>query len=237
MLTDDNLQHVAEAIRHGRKIFLNLKKAVRYILSIHIPIILTASLPLLLGWTYPNIFTPVHVIFLELIMGPTCSIFYENEPEEPDSMQRPPRRKNTGLFQQEELLMGVVQGLLITAGVLGLYHYFMQQGSTLAYTRTVVFTTLIISNIFLTFVNRSSTEPIFITLRYKNPLAPVVFIASLFFLLVIHFVPVFREIFGMVSIRSGDFLLCTITAFVSVAWFEIIKTGRYRRTALERKTK
>lgn len=76
IITDDDLEKVVEAIKQGRKIFSNLKKAIRYIISIHIPIILTASLPLLLGWKYPNIFTPVHIIFLELIMGPTCSVFF-----------------------------------------------------------------------------------------------------------------------------------------------------------------
>src|SRR6185295_5634703 len=80
ILTDDNLEKMVTAVSEGRKIFSNLIKAVRYIISIHIPIILTASLPVALGWHYPNIFTPIHVIFLELIMGPTCSIFFENEP-------------------------------------------------------------------------------------------------------------------------------------------------------------
>lgn len=76
ILTDDDPDKIIVAISEGRKIFSNLKKAIRYIISIHIPIILTASLPLLLGWKYPNIFTPIHIIFLELIMGPTCSIFF-----------------------------------------------------------------------------------------------------------------------------------------------------------------
>ena len=76
IITDDNLQKLVEAVRQGRRIFSNLKKAVRYIISIHIPIILTASLPIIFGWTYPNIFSPIHIIFLELIMGPTCSIFF-----------------------------------------------------------------------------------------------------------------------------------------------------------------
>jgi Ca2+-transporting ATPase len=82
ILTDDRLEKVTEAIIQGRKIYYNLKKAVRYIISIHVPIILTASMPLLLGWRLSNIFTPIHIIFLELIMGPTCSIIYENEPME-----------------------------------------------------------------------------------------------------------------------------------------------------------
>jgi Ca2+-transporting ATPase len=82
VLTDDDLAGMVEGVAMGRKIYDNLKKAVQYIISIHIPIILTVSLPLFLGWKFPSIFTPMHVIFLELIMGPTCSIAYESEPLE-----------------------------------------------------------------------------------------------------------------------------------------------------------
>src|SRR5690606_3103398 len=79
VLSDDNLARMIDAIAMGRKIYDNLKKAIQYIISIHIPIILTVFIPLVLGWAYPAIFTPVHVIFLELIMGPTCSIIYEKD--------------------------------------------------------------------------------------------------------------------------------------------------------------
>ena len=82
ILLKDDLSKMVKAVAMGRKIYTNLKKAIQYIISIHIPIILTVFLPLALGWIYPNIFSPVHIIFLELIMGPTCSIIYENEPIE-----------------------------------------------------------------------------------------------------------------------------------------------------------
>ncbi|MBR9997946.1 MAG: cation-translocating P-type ATPase, partial [Cyclobacteriaceae bacterium] len=80
ILLEDDLDNMAEAIAHGRRIYANLKKAIQYIISIHIPIMLTVVLPLLFGWKYSNIFSPLHVIFFELIMGPTCSIIFENEP-------------------------------------------------------------------------------------------------------------------------------------------------------------
>src|SRR5690606_30897018 len=86
ILVDDDLSKMVDAVAMGRKIYSNLKKAIQYIISIHIPIILTVFIPLVLGWVYPNIFSPIHVILLELIMGPTCSIVYENEPLEKDSM-------------------------------------------------------------------------------------------------------------------------------------------------------
>jgi Ca2+-transporting ATPase len=228
IITDDNLEKLVEAIRQGRKIFNNLKKAVRYIISIHIPIILTASLPIIFGWAYPNIFSPIHIIFLELIMGPTCSVFFEKEPGEENMMSRPPRKRNVGLFEQGELLISITQGLIITAGVLCLYYVFMKQGRELEEVRTVVFTTLLFSNIFLTFANRSFTENIFITIRYKNSLVPWVLFTSLLFISGIHLIGPVRNIFGMVPISFSRILGCSGVAFISVMWFEMYKTHLYK---------
>jgi P-type Ca2+ transporter type 2C len=223
IITNDDLEKIGEAIEQGRKIFSNLKKAIRYIISIHIPIILTASLPLLLGWKYPNIFTPIHIIFLELIMGPTCSIFFEREPVEEDIMLRYPRSKNTGLFSNDELLISIVQGLIIAAGILTLYYIFMNNGHELAETRTVVFTTLIISNVFLTFVNRSFTKTFATTIRYKNNLAMPVVVISVLFLCSFLLVPFVRNLFELSAISTNNFLVCLATAFISVTWFEVYK--------------
>ena len=224
ILTDDNLQRMVTAISEGRKIFSNLKKAVRYIISIHIPIILTASLPLIFGWAYPNIFTPIHVIFMELIMGPTCSIFFEKEPVEENLMQLSPRERNGALFSREELLISVVQGVFIAAGSLGLYYYFMDSGAGLEQVRTIVFTTLILSNVFLTFVTRSFTKTIYYTIRRKNNLAPLIVIVSAAFLSAIHLIPFFRNLFQLTTITAGQFWLCIAIAIASVMWFEVYKT-------------
>ena len=224
ILTDDDLDKVAESIQQGRKIFSNLKKAVRYIISIHIPIILTAAFPLLAGWKYPNIFTPVHVIFLELIMGPTCSIFFEREPVEPNIMQLKPRDRKAGLFAQGELLISIVQGLIISSGVLVLYYAYMYYGHSLEETRTIVFTALVICNILLTFVNRSFAENITKTIFYKNNLALPVIVISIAFLITIYFVPPVTSLFGMVTVTLKDFLISAATALACVMWFEVYKT-------------
>ncbi|MBD0295729.1 MAG: cation transporting ATPase C-terminal domain-containing protein, partial [Flavisolibacter sp.] len=187
--------------------YTNLKKAIRYIISIHIPIILTASLPLLFGWVYPTIFTPIHVIFLELIMGPTCSIFYEKEPVTADVMRQPPQNRSTGLFSRQETFISILQGLMITGGILGLYYFFMHQSTGLQKTRTIVFTTFICANIFLTFVNRSFTETIVKTIRYKNPLAPVVVIISICFLTAILTIPYIRSLFGLTALSLLEFMI------------------------------
>jgi len=229
IITDDDLENVAEAIRQGRKIFSNLKKALRYIISIHIPIILTATVPLLLGWEYPNIFTPVHIIFLELIMVPTCSIFFEREPVEVHLMMRPPRKRSPELFQQSELLISITQGLLIAAGILWLYYFSMNQGAAIDETRTMVFTTLIFSNIFLTFTNRSFSENISRTIHYKNNLAIWIILISLAFLAILHFVPPIRAMFGLSPVPAARFLLCAGVALVSVGWFEVFKIIIYTK--------
>jgi Ca2+-transporting ATPase len=228
IITDDDLEKVVEAIKQGRKIFSNLKKAIRYIISIHIPIILTATTPLLLGWKYPNIFTPVHIIFLELIMGPTCSVFFEREPVEEQLMLQSPRKRSLSLFQQDELLISIIQGLLIATGVLWLYYFSMYLGDQPDETRTIVFTTLIISNIFLTFANRSFTENFTRTIHYKNSLAPWILLISVAFLAVLHLVSPIREIFGLTPLPAARLLLCIGVAFITVAWFEVYKTHPYQ---------
>ena len=104
ILVNDDLSKMVDAVAIGRKIYTNLKKAFRYIISIHIPIILTVFVPLALGWVYPNIFAPIHIIFLELIMGPTCSIIFENEPLEKDTMSENPRPITKTFFNCKELV-------------------------------------------------------------------------------------------------------------------------------------
>ena len=223
ILTDDNLEKLTLAISEGRKIFDNLLKGIRYIIAIHIPIILTASIPVIFGWLYPNIFTPIHVIFLELIMGPTCSIFFENEPAELSTMSTGPRKRSKGLFGRKELLICIAQGLMITAAVLSLYYYFMKENYSIEETRAVVFITLIISNVFLTFASRSFTHTIDRTIRYKNNFAPLIVIISALFLVTLQFINPVRELFQITTLTASQFLLCFAVAFASVMWFELYK--------------
>lgn len=228
VITDDDLDKITIAVREGRKIYSNLVKAIRYIISIHIPIILTASLPVILGWTYPNIFTPIHVIFMELIMGPTCSIFFEKEPVEQGNVFSMPRNRTGGLYTTDELLISIVQGLVVTAGILTLYFVYMRNGHSIEETRTVVFTTLVLSNVFLTFVSRSFTRSIYYTIRYKNPLVPVILVVSGIFLLLLHLVPFVQHLFKLAPVSPADFWLSLSVAFVSVMWFEVYKLNLSR---------
>lgn len=225
VITDDNLHKMVDAIANGRKIYSNLKKAIRYIISIHIPIILTVLIPLLFNWHFKNIFTPVHIIFLEMIMGPTCSIFFENEPIETNAMQSRPRRRSESLFSWQELSGSIIQGIMISLGVLGVYYYAMLSNYDITTTRTFAFITLILSNIFLTLVNRSFHQSIFKTLQYKNNLLPIVLLASLALLLVLQFVPFAVQTFYLSQLSWQEWLICLGVAFGGVFWVEVVKVS------------
>jgi P-type Ca2+ transporter type 2C len=220
ILMDDDIGKMVDAIAMGRKIYNNLKKAIQYIISIHIPIILTVALPLILGWVYPAIFTPVHVIFLELIMGPTCSIVYENEPLEKHSMQQPPRPMTTTFLNFKELSISILQGLIITAGTLFSYRYAFQQGCDENLTRTLVFTTLVIANVFLTLVNRSFYYSVWTSFSYKNNLIVGVISISIVLLLALIYVPIFASFFKLSPLNIQQFAIASVIGFASVIWFE-----------------
>ena len=229
VIVNDNLEKLVTGIAAGRRIYANIKKAVQYIISIHIPIILTVSLPLFLGWIYPHIFTPVHVIFLELIMGPTCSIVYENEPMERDTMTQKPRKMTDTFLNWKELGTSIVQGLIITIGVLFAYQYAVKNNGDEATTRALVFTTLIFSNILLSLTNRSFKYSIGESLKYKNRLFPIIIGATLLLLFTILYVPFTSEFFHISGLSFQQVGLAFLIAAVSVLWFEGYKWIKRRR--------
>lgn len=223
VITNDDLDKLIVGIAAGRRIYVNIKKAIQYIISIHIPIILTVSLPLFLGWVYPNIFTPIHVIFFELIMGPTCSIVYENEPMEKNTMLQKPRKLTETFLNWRELSISIIQGLVITAGVLFTYQYSLHLGNNENFTRTMVFTTLIFANIFLSLVNRSFVYSVFDSLKNKNNLFPLVIGITLVLLFSIIYIPVFASFFQVTQIGLAEIGISFFIAAVSVLWFEVYK--------------
>ncbi len=229
ILTDDDLAKMVDAVAMGRRIYSNLKKAIQYIISIHIPIILTVFIPLALGWVYPNIFTPVHVIFLELIMGPTCSIIYENEPIEKNMMLQKPRLFTSTFFNARELTTSIIQGLVISIGTLYIYQYAVQQGSSENTTRTMVFLTLISANIFLTLVNRSFYYSIITTSRYTNNLVPIIIMITVLLMALLLFVSPFSKIFKFEKLNAVQLVISIVTGFASVIWYELVKYFKRRK--------
>lgn len=229
VITNDDLGKLITGIAAGRRIYANIKRAIQYIISIHIPIILTVSLPLFLGWIYPHIFTPVHVIFLELIMGPTCSIVYENEPMEKNAMLQKPRQMTETFLNIRELGISIIQGLLITAGVLFVYQYAVKNGDSEETTRAMVFTTLIFANVFLCLVNRSFVYSVLDSFKNNNKLFSLIIGVTLLLLFAILYVPIFAKFFKLTSLNAYQLGVCLLVATVSVLWFEVYKWLKRRR--------
>jgi Ca2+-transporting ATPase len=223
ILVDDDLSKMVDAIAMGRKIYNNLKKAIQYIISIHIPIILTVFVPLALGWAYPSIFSPSHIILLELIMGPTCSIIYENEPPEKNAMIKRPRPFTTTFFNFKELITSIVQGLVITLGALMVYQYAVFQDYNETITRTMVFMVLISANIFLTLVNRSFQYSLWTTIKYRNNLVPLIIGITLALVILLLFVPPLTRFFQFETLEGHQLGISVLAGMLSVLWYEIVK--------------
>ncbi len=228
VLLNDDLGAMVTAIHMGRRIYDNLRKAIRYIISIHLPIVLTVLVPLLLGWEYAHILLPLHVIFLELVMDPIAAIAFENEPADPDLMRKKPRRSDAGLFTMPELGFSLLQGTAITVGVLFMYQFALRSGEPEEGVRSMVFATLVSANLFLSLANRSFEYTIRKTLFYKNALLPLILGISAVLLLAILYLPFLTNLFNMKPISAANLGLCVLAGFVSVVWFEVWKVIRHR---------
>ena len=178
VLLDDNFTSIVSAVRLGRRVFDNLKKAMAYIFSVHVPIAGMSLIPVL--FNMPLVLLPVHIVFLELIIDPACSIVFESEKEEADVMNRPPRRKEEGLFTRKHLALSLLQGFVVLAFILVVYIGAQGRGFDEAQVRTLTFTTIVIANLCLILTNRSWSGTILDTLSsqpeqgtglglYRNP--------------------------------------------------------------------
>src|SRR5690606_37694181 len=152
------------------------------------------------------------VIFLELIMGPTCSITYENEPVDRKELKKPiPAGAN--LFTSSQLTITIIQGLVITLGCLIIGYYASHSDFSEMKVRSFVFSALVFSNIFLTLINRSFTQTIFQTIKRKNLLIPGIITVSFIFLLLILYVPALNELFKLEPLDLSDIILVVLVAF------------------------
>jgi Ca2+-transporting ATPase len=221
VLLDDNFTSIVSAVRLGRRIFDNLKKAIAYIFSIHVPIAGMSLIPVL--FNLPLILLPVHIVFLELIIDPACSIVFEAEKEERDVMSRPPRHKDEGLFTKKTLGLSLLQGFVVLVVVLIVYINALGRGFSEAEVRTLTFTTIVIANLSLILTNRSWTETIFTTLRTPNKAMVWVFAGTLICLILVLTVPVFMTLFRFGAVPFLDLVACAGTGIASVVWFECYK--------------
>ncbi len=221
VLLDDDFSSIVGAVRIGRRIFDNLKKAMAYIFAIHVPIIGLSLLPVVLGW--PLILLPVHIVFLELIIDPACSIIFEAENEEKDIMQRRPRNPLEPLFGLKSIGLSILQGISVLVIVISVFAIALYRGHGEADARTLTITTLIIANLGLIFANRSWSRTILSTLRSPNPALWWISGGTLVFLSLILYVPFLQQLFHFSKLHFSDLLICFSAGLISILWFELLK--------------
>lgn len=224
VLLDDDFASIVHAVRLGRGIFDNLRKGMAYIFAVHFPIIGLSLVPLLLGW--PAMFAPVHIVFLEMIINPACSIAFEAEPAESSIMRRPPRPTKEALFGKHVFLISLLQGSLLLLMSLIVMGFALNHGASAEAARAMTFTTLVTGNLGLILVNRSWRHSIIRTLSIRNPALWWVIIGAFVFLLLALILPILREIFHFAPITSQDFAMSLFAGLASVMWFEIYKIFR-----------
>jgi Ca2+-transporting ATPase len=221
VLLDDNFASIVAAVKMGRRIFDNLKKAMAFIFSVHIPIAGMSILPVL--FREPLALLPAHVLFLELIIDPACSVVFEMEAEEPDVMQRPPRKLDSPLFGRAMIFTGLIQGFGILAVVAGVYGFALNQNLGEGEARMFAFVSLVIGNLGLIFSNRSRTLFILQILRIPNKALWWVSGGALFFLALVLGVPALRELFQFAPLHRWEILLLFVTGFSSLLFAESVK--------------
>ncbi len=211
VLLRDDFNSIVAAVRMGRRIFDNIKKAMAYIVSIHVPIAGLALLPVLLNW--PIILYPVHVVFLELIIDPVCSIVFEAEKEEDDIMLRMPRNPLAPLFSGHLLLRSFFQGLISLVVISIIFDVALSSGFSDAYSRTLTYIAFISSNIGLIFINRSFGRSILKIFKNKNTALWYVVIGVIFVLISSVYISSVRSMFRFEMISVTHFLIVAALGF------------------------
>lgn len=225
VLLDDAFESITAAIRLGRRIFDNLRKALSYILAVHIPIAGLAMVPLILGW--PIIFFPIHVVFLEFVIDPICSVVFEAEPEEEEIMQRPPRDPDASLFGLREVSFSILQGLVGLACVLGALGLALKSGASDTEARTIAFVSLVCVNVALVFSNRSWNHPAYQSLKKYNAALWWVLVVMAAVLLGAIYLPLGAEVFHFSPLRQDQLGLGIGAAALAFLLIELLKLARY----------
>jgi Ca2+-transporting ATPase len=224
VLLDDDFSSIVHAVKLGRRIYDNIRKAMIYILAIHVPIAGISLVPLLLG--QPLILFPVQIVFLELIIDPASSIAFEAEPGNPHLMERPPRDPQEPMFGKPTILLSLLQGASVLLSVLLIYFFASFQGLGESVVRAMTFTTLVLGNLGLIYVNRSQSRLIINTIRERNIALWLITVGVVIGLGLVLYVPLLRGLFSFDSPNFLELLLCVAAALISILWFEIIKLAR-----------
>ncbi len=221
VLLDDDFSSIVRAVRLGRRIYDNIEKAAAYVLAIHVPIAGISLIPVLFGW--PLVLMPVHVIFMELIIDPACSIAFEMEPEESDVMQRPPGDPRRTLFTPRMMVRSVLQGLGALGAALLVLVVSLRAGLAESDVRMLTFSTLIVTNLTLIITNRSLTRSAWADWSAPNPALRWLGAGALGMLATILYVPFVRDLFRMSRPHADDTAVIVVAEIGAWIWMEIVK--------------
>jgi Ca2+-transporting ATPase len=229
VLMNDDFPSLVKGIKEGRRIFDNLKRVAVYLVAIHIPIAGMVFIPLLLGW--PILFFPVHIMFMELIFDPICSVVFEAEGADKNIMKRPPRRIGQSILNKHTLLVAGIQGATVLAITVLVYKYVLTAGWTESAARTVTFATLIFANLLLVLANRSWSLGFFQSFFKKNKVLWPVIAAAFLFLGLVIYIPALQNMFGFVGLNGKVLASSFGAAAISVLVFEILKFWQRKKIA------
>jgi Ca2+-transporting ATPase len=235
VLLDDDFGSIVKTIRLGRRIYDNLRKAIEYIVAVHIPIAGLAILPLLLG--LPLILTPIHIAFLEMVIDPACSVVFEAEEEEDDVMQRPPRNPESPLLLPRRILWAALQGLIALAILAGVLINAARMGMPEPDLRALVFTSLVLINMGLILINRSfKSSLIRAFLRPNRSLWILLGCVTAFLAIALFWRPA-QTLFHFGQLHWDDLAVCLVAGFFSLVLLETIKSLWFRGGSRDNKAR
>ncbi|MEG1437239.1 MAG: cation-translocating P-type ATPase [Oscillospiraceae bacterium] len=232
ILMDDNFTTIVETVKDGRRIYDNIRKAVGYVFTIHIPIAFASLLAPILG-IEPTalLLLPLHVVLLELIIDPTCSIVLERQPAEVDIMDRKPRNPKEKLLTSRVLTKSVIQGLVMFASSFGTYFYLLNTGSSASIARSMGLAIIMIANLFLVQVNSSDYHFAFqsVAQLIKDKVMWIANLGTIAMLAIILYSPI-NNFLKLAPLNANMLFSATAISFVAVFWYEIVKVFKRFRS-------
>ena len=227
VLLNDDFSSIVTAVRLGRRIYDNIKRAMGYILAVHIPIAGMSLLPLI--FDFPVVLLPAHIAFLELIIDPACSTVFESERADPDIMMRPPRNLNQPMFSLKTISINLLQGVGVLVTTFGLFMLVMVLGKGELEARSFAFTALVLANLLLITINLSWNKTTLQILLSANKTLLAVITGALVCLGVVLYIPFFSSLFHVTPLHFNDLLLVALVVVISLTWFELLKFWKSRK--------
>ncbi len=226
VLLEDDFDSIVEAVALGRRVYGNIQNAMRYLIAVHVPIAGAAFLPVAMGG--PLLLFPVHVVFLEFVIDPACTLVFESEPAEEAQMSRPPRDPRERLFTTAMVLESLASGSAVLACVIALYVYALHAGRDEGTVRALAFTAIVLGNLGLLLVMRAGSRSVLSTLRTSNLAYTAIAFTALAALAAAVFVPAAARLFGFAPLGLGDALVSLVPAAVGIAVHSLVHGARER---------